>query len=55
VLPWSAAVLGFVRLPPALWAALLGLVLAYAAATEAMKHRFFGARTVPGAVAPATP
>jgi len=55
VLPWPAAMLGFVRLPPALWAALLGLVLAYAVATEAMKHRFFRTRVAPAAAAPATP
>ena len=40
-LPWSAALLGFVGLPPVLWATLLGLVLAYAATTELTKRWFF--------------
>jgi len=43
-LPWTAALFGFVGLTPALWATLLGLVLAYAAATELTKHWFFNRR-----------
>jgi len=45
--PWSAAVFGFVSLPVTLWAALLGLVVAYAVATEVTKRQFF-ASTSPG-------
>jgi Mg2+-importing ATPase len=40
-LPWTAALFGFTGLPPMLWATLLGLVLAYAAATELTKRWFF--------------
>jgi len=38
---WSAALFGFVGLPLAVWGALLGLLLAYAAATEVTKRWFF--------------
>jgi Mg2+-importing ATPase len=48
--PWSAGVLGFVGLPATLWAALLGLVLAYAVATEIAKRWFFRASAPVGKV-----
>jgi Mg2+-importing ATPase len=41
VLPWSGVVFGFVQLPALLWVVLLGLLIAYAAATELAKRRFF--------------
>lgn len=40
---WLAGPLGFVPLPPALLAALLGVVALYVAATEAAKRRFYRA------------
>jgi len=43
-LAWTANLFGFVGLPLAVWGALLGLVLAYAAATEVTKRWFFGRR-----------
>ena len=42
--PWTAALFGFSALPPALWAALLGLVCAYAVSTEIAKRVFFSRR-----------
>jgi Mg2+-importing ATPase len=42
--PWTAALFGLTGLPLPLWGAVLGLVCAYAVATEVTKRAFFNRR-----------